>query len=203
MKRIVFIALAVSSVLLLSTVAQAAPPTKYRIQDEAVNAELYYYDPAACVVTEVHVGAHETVEQQVGGPVHQRWLSVDLYTFNDCTFSSSFAEGYVQLNSGELEVLGSAKSARLQKSLVLQNNYTGDAVPVTLDLTWTAFGEPYRNSYHQANHSQFVRTSWNYTGVARDAEVTGSVTSGTTHLLPQSSIHGGTISTSNSGAVLH
>jgi hypothetical protein len=202
MKRIVLVSLVVSSLLFLAPAAQAEPPVKYHILGDAVSAVVYAYDQASCTSTDISLSAHETQEHQTGGPVTQRWLSVGLYTFNDCTLTGNFAEGFVQLNSGDLEVRGSAQTARLQKSLVLQD-YNGNLIPVTLDVSWSAIGEPYRTSYHQASHSQYGYSSSHYSGVSRDAEITASVTSGGTNLLPVQTLKWGTISVSNNGAVFH
>jgi hypothetical protein len=203
MKKITLVPLVVSVLLLLSVASHAAAPSKLRLQGDSVNATFYSYDPLTCVATGLTVYAYETVQHSTGAPDAARSLYIDLYSYNDCDGTTLVAaNGAAEITRAEFEVQGSAQSARLQKSLALQDYFTGATIPVTVDLTWTGIGEPTRSTSHQSLHADYASFSSHATGVSRQADVAGSVTAGSINF-PLPAPYWAMISHSNGGTVTH
>jgi hypothetical protein len=204
MKQSAIVSFAVPALLLLSFAAHAAPPEKLHVQGSAASASFYSFDPATCIGTGGFVGAFESRQQSAGAPVSAGKVFVDLYIYNECDFTPILsAHAFVDLAPGELEVQDSGRSARFQKSLVLEDFYSDASVPVTVDVAWTSTGEPTHTSQHNTFRSPDGRYSSHYRGVSREAQATGTFTTGTTNVLSQVSSDFATITLSSNGSVTH
>jgi hypothetical protein len=204
MKKIAFVSVVVSSLLLLSTTAQAAPPSKNRIQGASVVASFSSFDPLTCVNTSVSLSAYETEGQSSGAPVAGGQVVVNIYIYNDCELTESLAVlAFAEIAPGELQVNGPAHSATLQKSLVVHDDVSGSLVPLTIDLTWNANGEPTRSVSHQKYLTPTGRTTVHVRAVERNADVVGSISAGGTNVIANIPSAFSSISTMSSGTMTH
>jgi hypothetical protein len=202
MKKTAFVPFIVSAFLLLSIAAHAAPPTKLHVQGSAVSATFYSFDPATCVGTTVYVTAFEARQQSAGGPVSADSIFMEVHRANECDFTVVFhANAFVPLAPGELEVQSSGRSATLQKSLLLQDFSGGDPVPVTVDVAWSGTGEPTHTSHHETFRSPEGSFTSRHRAVSREAQATGTFTTGATTLFSQAPSSFATILLSSSGNI--
>jgi hypothetical protein len=204
MNKAAIVSFAVSALLLLSLGAQAAPVAKVHVQGSAASASFYSFNAATCAGTNGFIGAFESRQQSTGGPVLGASAFVDLYVYDECNFTLLLsAHAFVDLAPGDLEVQNSGQSASFQKSLVLEDYVTNTSIPVTVEVDWAGVGEPTRTSFHDVFRSPDGSFSSHSRGVVREAQATGSFTTGTAYGLSQAASSFATIRLSSNGSVTH
>ncbi|HYG62304.1 MAG TPA: hypothetical protein VEL74_06965, partial [Thermoanaerobaculia bacterium] len=129
-------------------------------------------------------------------------MYMDLYSYDECQLTPTITTSHsIEIGPGELDIHPAARWARLQKNLVLYDYVTGVSTPATIDFTWTATGEPTRSTYRQSRVSPYSRFTAHYTGVTRDAQLAGTISSGAVNLIAQTSDGWGSISHSTTGSM--
>jgi hypothetical protein len=114
------------------------------------------------------------------------YLYLSTSTYDTCNFTLLFAAfGEAALEPGELEVQPAVQWASLQKELIAYEYASNTSIPLTLDLSWSATGEASRSNTQHATRTPYGRFSAHYSSVSRDAQVTGSISTGTTNLIAQ------------------
>jgi hypothetical protein len=202
MKRLAFVSLVVLSILLLSAAAHAAPPERSRVRGSAVSTELHTYNPESCLSTYAFLSITETEPQSTGMLAPGALLYLDLYSFDECQLTPTIAtSNLIEVSPEELDIHPAAQWARLRKNLVLYDYVTGTSTPATIDLTWTATGDPTRTTVRQTRLSPYGRFTSHYNSVTRDAQIAGTISSGTVNLVAETSYWWASISHSSSGSM--
>jgi hypothetical protein len=178
--------------------APALATTTTHTQHKALTARADFsdIDESGCVETAVFVFAAEQTSKAAdsmavgpsGKPVTGVFLFVLVSQFNFCTFeflrslSGSGMEASFHVDRVKLS------DAQLKATILAFDDFTQAEVPVEVDLTWTATGEPLSLSERFRQKQPGLLFSSFFKGTSRDAAATGTVLVGGENLTPNVSI---------------
>ena len=168
-----------------STNADAADVRKTEWQ--GVEAFFSNTDPSGCVVTQIGMFARNDMRHEPPEPgTTESLLVLSIYQVNDCTGEQLlFAEGYTWLDEGDLQVSKKLQSATLNATVNLEDAGAAGNFDVDVDLTWTATEPATRSSSHSHLDQRDCKIISHWRGMSRFADVTGTVSVGTTNFTPE------------------
>jgi len=113
------------------------------------------------------------------GATSESSVLIQLLHFDVCTLAQSFRFGMVDLDQADFHVRGNLGGASLRAAVELQDWFTGDAVPLVLDLTWEAAGETLwdRTGHHTRSEDGTIDI-FRGAGAIRAATAWGSIWDG-------------------------
>ena len=163
---------------------------RLRVQTKGTSARAGFSttDPTGCVQTSVFVaGAEGSVKAEPGAPTPTGAAAfLDLEQFDFCTGTGlvvfgDFTEGV------SFEANSTLTRARLQGTLHGRDDITGEAVDVTVDLTWTGTGKLIRQSSRERFQLPGILVFQSSRHVLREATASGAVSVGGVNFTPDPS----------------
>ncbi len=183
--------------LLAVGVSAQAEVVKVHTKGQYAYASYYTYD--GCSYESTYVSASEMKDP---GTSNTLYVYAGVYKYNYCTGSYQYGYGYTTADPADLKVAGNKATI---KTTVPLNYYYGGGVgsTLTIDLTFIANGE-WTSQGHSNYHydTPTYRYMSRYVGSDKSADVTGSVSDGTTEFAVGASMYG-YIGKSNSGYIQH
>lgn len=144
-----------------------------------------------CIKTDVYVSAAETVNQYP--PEHKisaRTVYLTIDRFDTCTNTQLlYAQGSAPVAKKDFQLSGNLDSGTLNTTVTLVDLQSGATFDVFVNLSWTAVGpltrEPNQNMH---SHLPECKIHARYQSTYRPAEVSGTVSDGTTNFTPEPSL---------------
>ena len=154
-----------------------------------VNAEFVSFDQTGCVETDVFVSANSGTEQDHPGTLRYGVASVSLFVYDACT--DTVVRQAVGLDDalepGQLQVSQQLDRATLDATIEATDIDTGATFPVHVDVTWTGTSDIHRSHSNTNDLYPGCHIINRWKGSGRDAVASGTVTDGTTNLIPDAS----------------
>jgi hypothetical protein len=172
--------------VILHTSTWAAEVVHSRIKGSGAFA--FFATAEQCIVTNVIIEAFDGVEHDGPGRPGARTevfvLIEQLDTCQDVLVLS--AEGTEAFSASEFQIDKKLESARLIKTLEVLDSVSGDSLSVSLDLTWTAIGQPevVKSRFYMRSPGRVSRGQER--GTLREATATGAVLAGGTNVVENS-----------------
>lgn len=145
-------------------------------------------DPSGCIVTEVGVNARVDIRKEPPEPgTMESPVVLSIYQYNICTGEQLiFGEAFGWLEEGDLQVSKKLGSATLNTTLIDFEDAAGGPIrEVYVDLTWSATEPATLSSGHTRFTSPDCTFMDHWKGMSRFADVTGTVSAGTTNFTPE------------------
>jgi hypothetical protein len=173
--------------LALATFGQhssASAGSNYKFRGDTADAYFSSFD--GCVYTDVYVFASDGISQSPPGRGGtSSGTSVSIYKFDSCSETQLLAaDGFVSLAASAFQVSSKLGSAKLSATVPVYDYVSGLNLNVSVNLTWTGSGSISRQSYRSQYNSPGCKTHSSFSGTWRSAEVSGSVSDGTTNYTP-------------------
>ncbi|MDQ3459679.1 MAG: PPC domain-containing protein [Deinococcota bacterium] len=186
--RFGFVAL---TLVLLAACSQVQPSTPEALGTSALNqrysfnsASAYFSDWDECSYSSVDVYASKGMSKSgPGSGSRESWMYVDIYRYDFCTDSYSYASGHTTLANNAFKVSGNLKSATLKTSVAVYDYSSDETFTVRVNLAWKGAGDLWqeKNRYQERYPNYRSNSRWQWSN--RSTEVSGSVSRGTTNLL--------------------
>ena len=160
--------------------------TVVNLRGPLVNASFSTTDATGCVTTDVFVSANSGIQQDQPGTTRFAVASVQIYQYDACTDTTLLdASGLIDtLAPDAFQVSQQSDQASLDTVIVVSDLVSGASSTVTVDVGWAGIGDLVRN--HSNTNDVYpgchIINRWHGTG--RDALATGTVSDGTTNLIP-------------------
>ena len=145
-------------------------------------------DPSGCIVTQVGVSARDDTRREPPEPgMTEALVALSIYQENICTGEQLiFGEAFGWLEEGDLQISKRLGSATLNTTLIDFEDASGGPIrEVYVDLTWTATEPATRSSGHTHLTTPTCKYMDHWKGMSRFADVTGTVSAGTTNFTPE------------------
>jgi hypothetical protein len=190
MNRYHFVAGLASAVMLLVLPLRAQAGSIFHFSGKNAQAFFTSLDSTNCVETDVFVFAEDTKFQQPpgrGSPESDANLGISKY--DSCTQTQLInAFGFAFLGPTDLQIVRTLGSATLNTTIDVFDSVSGNSFSVSVSLTWTAFGVPTLENFHDFFKTQGFIVDEHFHGTTRAANASGTVSDGTTNFTPQASI---------------
>jgi hypothetical protein len=202
------IKLLAASALVLAMFSQprdASAADVFHFTGQAVDGTFVNVDLSGCMYTSVDLVADEQIAQTPPDAAQPSgWISVHVFQADFCTntvFHTAIVT--VPLSESELELTGNLHLATLHTTVSLVDYVSKEPFDVAIDLTWTATNP--RRHENTPGHYNFggCHLNYHYNTAYRIAEVSGTVSVGTTNYRPELSELWGTIFSTKYGEVFH
>src|ERR1051325_6786567 len=182
--------------------ATGAAANVVRIKGLGTTAYFYSESPDGCIETGVSLFANQQAELGTGAPaVPMVYLDIDQY--NACTDEAMIvALGQKQLSKDEFTVAGNLASATLNTTVNVYDGVSGTAFDVTIHLTWAPTSGIIRENSHYNYMFEDCHDSYTNVSTMRAAAATGTISYGTTNIIPLPSFDG-KIYDSKGGEISH
>ena len=187
MRRIALILIALS---LPAFVSAKDTRSVEKFQFKGKNALAYFAsNENPCVFTDAYVDIgtirYSAQPASQNGDV-QAVISVSKY--NLCTDTLLlYAFGAVQLSGSNFQIAESLKSAFLKTTVDLFDYVNGGSFVVNVHINWVGTREVYRGNDHSNVHSPYGTFHSHSIGVFREAAAAGTISDGSTNLIPEPS----------------
>jgi hypothetical protein len=163
--------------------AWAAEKTQFRFKGTMATA--FFDAEDECIDTFVGVRAFEGIEREgPGKPAKGSAVEVFVDQFNFCDETLLLsAESITDVSASEFQIDKKLASARLTKTVELTDAVSGRSFAVSVDLTWTATGQPevIRNRFYLRTPGRTIHEQDK--GTFREATTAGTVSSAPTNFL--------------------
>lgn len=186
----------------------AAKPTSFSYN--GMSAYGLVSSTEGCVKTDVFIlGAEETTPGNskndggvgaMAGPSTGATVYISRYDICNQTTLMGMSGMTTELPEVSFDVSRQLTTARLNTTIDAYDWSSNHAVPITVDVTWTGSGELNRTNDHYRYHGDGMMITTHYHGISRHAEVSGSVSDGTTNFIEGDTgygtlmdTHGGTL----------
>jgi len=181
-KLLVVVALALA-IFGQSGAASAAPV----FRSTGVGADGYFYSENGCVATEVGLFPRDqTFRNPPDSGGHESWVFVYISQYDFCIDEQlMYAEGFTGLAEDDFQATRRADSATLTTTVNVLDYISVNSFDVYVDVSWNATGPAIRQNSHFHFHAPGCNYNSQYRESSRDAEVTGSVSDGTTSFSPE------------------
>ncbi len=177
--------------------SNASAGGKYRFKGDTADA--YYFSFDGCVYTDVYVFTTEGKIQSPPGPAGtSSWTDLWISQYDACTDTQLLsAGGGSSLADPDFQVFGKLDAARLNATVSVYDWVSDSNFDVHVDLTWAGYGPTSRQSSNSHYHFPGCKIHSQSRGTFRSADVSGSVSDGTTNYTPNPM--GGSLSSVRSG----
>ena len=145
-------------------------------------------DPSGCIVTEVGLSARDDTRKEPPEPgTTESLVALSIYQYDNCTGEQLiFGNAFGWLEEGDLQISKRLGSATLNTTLIDFEDASGGPIrEVYVDLTWSATGPATRSSGHTHLTTPDCKYMGHWRGMSRFADVTGTVSAGTTNFTPE------------------
>lgn len=177
----------------------------FHFRGQAVDATFVNIDPSGCIYTSVDLVAAEQIPQAPpGAPQPSAWIYAHYFQADFCTntvFHSASAS--VPLSESELDFTGKLHLATLHTTVSMFDYVTNAPLDITLDLTWTANSSRLFDNAHGHYNFEGCHLVYRSDVAHRFADVSGTVSDGTTDFGRGLSQSWGTIFSANEGSIVH
>jgi hypothetical protein len=161
----------------------AADKTQFRFKGTMATA--FFDAEDECIDTFVGVRAFDGIERAgPGKPAKGSAVEVFVEQFNFCDETLLLnAESITDVSASEFQIDKKLASARLTKTVELTDTVSGNSFDVSVDLTWTATGQPEvtRNRFYLRTPGRTIHEQDK--GTFREATTAGTVSSAPTNFL--------------------
>jgi hypothetical protein len=195
MKTATAIATALTLLSLSTVPALAATATKYQFKGNNASASFYQSDDCGYNSVSVY-GFDNSTKSGPGAPVSQTGAYLYYSSYNFCTETQSYGEGFgenVTFTTNKLN------SAALNGTFTVYDYNSGSTKTATVNLTWTGTGDTYRGKFNSSYQGTGYLSRYRSTGSSRDAQVSGNVTLDGTDIIANLTSSYASLSTSSSG----
>jgi hypothetical protein len=180
------------AVLALALILAAfTPPTttwagevdRFRVKGPLAHAD--FSTTAGCIATDVMVEALDNIVHEPPGPPNSKSevrVNISQFDFCDQDFILG-AFGFAPLSDSAFHVRKDLESAQLTTTVEVSDSVSGSSFPVSINITWTAIGEPRRDdSRFQTRFPGFFFNE-QLRGISREAVAAGTVSDGTINFI--------------------
>jgi hypothetical protein len=145
-------------------------------------ASVVYFSSEGCLETVMQVFTAENVSKGPSTPKTAATTAfVSIFQFDACTGDVLLdAFGFNTISASELQISKKIESATLNTTVTVTDQVTNNTFDVFVDLTWTGSGPLRKDSTHQHSNTPGCKINFRVKGSFRSAEVSGSVSDGTT-----------------------
>jgi len=155
-------------------------------------------DQSGCVATDAVVfAAEDAFGTQGAPPTFERLAGVSIVRTDFCTGSFLLATGSADLSEPEFQIQGNLGSATLDTTILMTDAFSGTTFNADVDVTWTGVGE----LDHEAGGSHFegpgIISNTHANNASRGAVAAGTVSDGSTNLIPSPSVSASMVSAMN------
>ena len=206
MKSIIKLLAALGLVLAaLSQPTSASAADIFHFRGRSVDASFASTDASGCVYTGVDVVAAEQISQTPPGAGEPTaWIFIHIFKADFCTNTVIHsASASAPLSESELEFTGKLRSATLQTMVSVFDFESETSFEVTVNLSWTASSPRTRENIHIHLNREGCHFNYHDLTAYRFADVSGTVSDGSTNLTPESSQIAGSIFSAKYGQVVH
>ena len=183
-KLVIVLAIALAS---FSMPGSAKAGYIFRAKGPSADAYFSTIDGSGCVFTDIYVFASDNTNQSPPGRAGKS-SSVNMFIsqYDTCTDTQLFAaDGFASLAPSEFQVNKKLTSASLRATVTMFDYVSGTPFDVFVDLDWTGNGPLSRQNGHSNYQSPGCSFKSRFNGTSRSAEVSGSVSDGTTNFTPE------------------
>jgi len=188
---------------MFSQPTRASAADVFHFRGQAVEATFVNFD--GCMYTSVDLVAAEQVTQTPpAAPEPSDWIFVHYFQADFCANTATRSASIsVPLSESELDFTGNLHLATLHTTVSMNDFVTNEPFDVPLDLTLIANSRRLFDNFHSHYHFEDCHLNVRSNVAHRFADVSGTVSDGTTAFDPEFSQFWGTIDSANEGSVIH
>jgi len=177
-----------AALLLTSQPALAGPAVSFHASLKGQLAEAYFdsTDRSGCVETFVYISAVKGIDRETGQPEQGPQASAMVFQNDICSgVPLIIATGSATLTEATFQIDKKLSSARLDATLEVCDSVSDTCFPVDAHLIWTSSGSPFRLRDHRQIQAAGLKINSRYDGTSRQGTASGTITDGTTNLIPE------------------